>query len=155
MIYLFSGIYPAMVIAIKLRRQIGFYLLQIYLPSALMVAMSWLSFWISASASVERMALGVTLLLTLTTMFYGARSALPQVSYLTALDLWMSTCLIFVVAATLEFAVVHVRCRWRENGMANVICHSKTEDTDSDTSENVSSVTITGLPDEQKTNLET
>ena len=111
-----TGIYQVMGIKIELSRRLGFYLLQIYLPSGLMVAMSWLSFWISYSASVERMALGVTLLLTLTTMFYGARSALPQVSYLTALDLWMTTCLVFVVTAVLEFTVVNVQFHQSENG---------------------------------------
>ena len=114
--FVLTGIYQVMMIKIELSRRLGFYLLQIYLPSGLMVAMSWLSFWISSSASVERMALGVTLLLTLTTMFYGARSALPQVSYLTALDLWMTTCLVFVVTAVLEFTVVNVQFHQSENG---------------------------------------
>uniref|UniRef100_S4RWK8 Neurotransmitter-gated ion-channel ligand-binding domain-containing protein n=1 Tax=Petromyzon marinus TaxID=7757 RepID=S4RWK8_PETMA len=64
----------------KLRRLMGFYLTQTYLPSALLVLLSWISFWINPDAAPARVALGITTVLTLTTQSSGARSSLPKVS---------------------------------------------------------------------------
>ncbi|XP_075912687.1 glycine receptor subunit alpha-2-like [Petromyzon marinus] len=68
----------------KLRRLMGFYLTQTYLPSALLVLLSWISFWINPDAAPARVALGITTVLTLTTQSSGARSSLPKVSRGTA-----------------------------------------------------------------------
>ena len=46
-------------------------------------------------------------MLTMVTLNTGFRSALPPVSYIKAIDIWMATCLIFVFCALLEFAIVN------------------------------------------------
>ncbi|VDO73700.1 unnamed protein product [Heligmosomoides polygyrus] len=50
------------------KRNIGFYIIQIYLPSVLIVVISWVSFWLSRDATPARVALGVTTVLTMTTL---------------------------------------------------------------------------------------
>ena len=86
-------------------------MIQLYVPSALIVILSWVSFWISADAIPARISLGVLTILTMTTQSSGSSQNLPRVSYVKAVDVWMAVCLLFVFAALLEFAVVNVLSR--------------------------------------------
>uniref|UniRef100_S4R9V1 Glycine receptor, alpha 1 n=1 Tax=Petromyzon marinus TaxID=7757 RepID=S4R9V1_PETMA len=63
-----------------LHREMGFYLIQLYVPSALIVIISWVSFWINMEAAPARVALGITTVLTMTTQSTGARASLPKVT---------------------------------------------------------------------------
>ena len=51
--------------------------------------------------------MGMTTLLTLTVMFGATRQNVPRVSYVSYLDIWMVTCIIFVFGSMIEFTVVH------------------------------------------------
>ena len=62
-----------------LRRQQGYYILQIYLPCTLIVVMSWVSFWINKEASPARVALGIMTVLNMSTVGMGNRNDLPKV----------------------------------------------------------------------------
>ena len=81
------------------------------MPSILIVILSWVAFWINIDAIPARVSLGLLTVLTMTTQSTGARGSLPRVSYIKAIDVWMSMCLIFVFASLLEFAVVNVISR--------------------------------------------
>ena len=60
----------------------GYYLIQMYIPSLLIVILSWVSFWINMDAAPARVALGITTVLTMTTQSSGSRASLPKVSAL-------------------------------------------------------------------------
>nr|XP_006811837.1 PREDICTED: glycine receptor subunit alpha-3-like [Saccoglossus kowalevskii] len=92
-------------------RQMGYYMIQTYIPSMLIVILSWVSFWISAESSPARVALGITTVLTMTTQSSGANETLPKVSYVKAIDIWMAVCLLFVFAALVEFAAANYKSR--------------------------------------------
>ncbi|XP_067899137.1 glycine receptor subunit alphaZ1 [Heterodontus francisci] len=90
-----------------LERQMGYYLIQMYIPSLLIVILSWVSFWINMDAAPARVGLGITTVLTMTTQSSGSRASLPKVSYVKAIDIWMAVCLLFVFSALLEYAAVN------------------------------------------------
>ncbi|XP_077489201.1 glycine receptor subunit alphaZ1-like [Amblyomma americanum] len=78
-----------------------------YIPSGLVVVLSWLSFWLDVHAVQGRITLGVTAILTLTTQVVQSRTALPPVDYVKAVDIWLFACLISVFASLLEYAVAY------------------------------------------------
>lgn len=106
-----SGAFPCLEIQFVLKRDIGYFLIQVYVPSILIVILSWVSFWINVDASPARVSLGLLTVLTTTTMSGGARASLPKVSYIKAIDIWMISCLVFVFASLIEYAVVNVLAR--------------------------------------------
>ncbi|CAM9397624.1 unnamed protein product [Lampetra planeri] len=106
-----SGPFSCISVAFDLSRDIGYNLIQLYIPSMLLVIISWLSFWIDMSAAPARASLGITTILTITTQSSAANSQLPKVSYIKAIDVWMGMCQVFVFAALLEFAAVNVMAR--------------------------------------------
>ncbi|XP_006770806.2 PREDICTED: glycine receptor subunit alpha-3 [Myotis davidii] len=102
-----SGKFTCIEVRFHLERQMGYYLIQMYIPSLLIVILSWVSFWINMDAAPARVALGITTVLTMTTQSSGSRASLPKVSYVKAIDIWMAVCLLFVFAALLEYAAVN------------------------------------------------
>nr|AWJ68185.1 putative GABA receptor 3 [Hirudo verbana] len=106
-----TGTHSCISIEFVLHRDIGYFIIQVYVPSMLIVILSWVSFWISIDAHPARVSLGLLTVLTTTTMSGGARESLPRVSYIKAIDIWMIVCLTFVFASLLEYAVVNVLAR--------------------------------------------
>ncbi|XP_019647074.1 PREDICTED: glycine receptor subunit alpha-3-like [Branchiostoma belcheri] len=102
-----TGAFPCIKGEFILERRIGYFLIQIYLPSILIVIISWISFWIHSTSAPARVALAITTVLTLTTHSNSARAHMPRVSYITNMDIWMAACQAFVFAALLEYAVVN------------------------------------------------
>ncbi|GFR69261.1 glycine receptor subunit alpha-2 [Elysia marginata] len=104
-----------------LRRQFGYYIAQVYIPSVLIVVLSWVSFWIDIDAIPARVSLGLLTVLAITTQSTGEKSGLPRVSYIKALDLWMAVCLMFVFMALLEFSYVNVQCRVQKRRQETIL----------------------------------
>ncbi|KAM7364432.1 histamine-gated chloride channel subunit 1 [Cochliomyia hominivorax] len=102
-----TGNFTCLAIVFNLRRRLGYHLLHTYIPSALIVVMSWISFWIKPEAIPARVTLGVTSLLTLATQNTQSQQSLPPVSYVKAIDVWMSSCSVFVFLSLMEFALVN------------------------------------------------
>jgi len=53
------GAFPCLEIRFVLRRDFGYFLIQIYVPSMLVVILSWVSFWINVDASPARVSIGL------------------------------------------------------------------------------------------------
>ncbi|XP_069097104.1 gamma-aminobutyric acid receptor subunit delta isoform X2 [Pleurodeles waltl] len=102
-----AGQFPRLSLHFHLRRNRWVYIIQSYVPSILLVAMSWVSFWITQSAVPARVSLGITTVLTMTTLMVSARSSLPRASAIKALDVYFWICYVFVFAALVEYAFAH------------------------------------------------
>ncbi|KAK6011554.1 Neurotransmitter-gated ion-channel transmembrane region, partial [Ostertagia ostertagi] len=81
--------------------------MQSYVPTTLIVVISWFSFWLDVDAVPARVSLAITTLLTLSTQANAARMALPEVSYMKAIDVWMGACMMFVFGVMIEFTIVN------------------------------------------------
>ncbi|XP_028922398.1 gamma-aminobutyric acid receptor subunit delta isoform X2 [Ornithorhynchus anatinus] len=115
-----AGQFPRLSLHFHLRRNRGVYIIQSYMPSVLLVAMSWVSFWISQSAVPARVSLGITTVLTMTTLMVSARSSLPRASAIKALDVYFWICYVFVFAALVEYAFAHFNADYMKKQKAKV-----------------------------------
>ena len=106
------GNYSCLVAQFHLKRSISFHLIQNYVPSILIVAVSWVSFWMDIESVPGRISLGVITLLTVSNQ--ASVTTVPQTSYVKAIDIWMGTCTGFVFAALVEFTFVNYT--WRTKG---------------------------------------
>ncbi|KAG2466238.1 GBRB3 protein, partial [Polypterus senegalus] len=102
-----TGSYPRLSLNFQLKRNIGYFILQTYMPSTLITILSWVSFWINYDASAARVALGITTVLTMTTISTHLRETLPKIPYVKAIDIYLMGCFVFVFLALLEYAFVN------------------------------------------------
>jgi len=101
-----TGNYSRLACEIQFVRSMGYYLIQIYIPSSLIVVISWVSFWLNRGATPARVGLGVTTVLTMTTLISSTNSALPKISYVKSIDVYLAACFFMVFASLLEYASV-------------------------------------------------
>ncbi|KAH7969296.1 hypothetical protein HPB52_016585 [Rhipicephalus sanguineus] len=102
-----EGPFAMLLVSFQLKRHMGYFLIEVYAPCTLLVVLSWVSFWINREATADRIALGVTTILTMTFLALESRNDLPKVPYCTALDYYVAIGFGFVFATIVEFAIVH------------------------------------------------
>ncbi|CAH1776596.1 unnamed protein product [Owenia fusiformis] len=102
-----KGYFSVLWCTFDLERHMGYFLINVYFPCGLLVIISWVSFWINREATSDRIALGVTTILTMAFLGIDNKKDLPKVSYSTALDWFVAICFAFVLATIVEFSGVH------------------------------------------------
>ncbi|XP_032079427.1 gamma-aminobutyric acid receptor subunit alpha-4-like [Thamnophis elegans] len=102
-----TGEYVVMTVHFHLRRKMGYFMIQTYIPCIMTVILSQVSFWINKESVPARTVFGITTVLTMTTLSISARHSLPKVSYATAMDWFIAICFAFVFSALIEFAAVN------------------------------------------------
>ncbi|KAL7043633.1 hypothetical protein ACKWTF_001603 [Chironomus riparius] len=116
----FVGNYSSLMFTLALKRSFGFYLLDYYFPSILLVAVSWVSFWLQADQTAPRAMLGTSAMLAFITLSSSQNKPLPKVSYIKFSEIWFIVCALFIFASLVEFAFVNLLwaevARWR-NGL--------------------------------------
>ncbi|GAB0097059.1 Gamma-aminobutyric acid receptor alpha-like [Sergentomyia squamirostris] len=102
-----EGEFSVLQVSFNLQRHAGYFLIQVYVPCILIVVLSWVGFWIHREATSDRVGLGITTVLTLSTISLDSRKDLPKVRYATALDWFLLMSFFYCIATLLEFAGVH------------------------------------------------
>lgn len=111
----FVGNYSALIFRIVLDRQTGYYLLDYYFPSMIIIFISWVSFWLQADQTAPRTLLGVTSMLTFITLSASQTRRLPKVSYIKASEIWFIVCTFFIFGSLIEFAFVNLLWRRKKH----------------------------------------
>ncbi|VDP43673.1 unnamed protein product [Heligmosomoides polygyrus] len=106
-IFALSGTWSCVTAEFFVKREVTHHVMQSYVPTTLIVVISWFSFWLDVEAVPARVSLAITTLLTLSTQANAARMALPEVSYMKAIDVWMGACMMFVFGVMIEFTIVN------------------------------------------------
>lgn len=92
----------------------------------LVVFVSWLSFFVDRNSAPARVSLGITTVLTMTTLIMGfGQDSLPVVSYMRALDLYLIVCYLLVFGSFAEYALVNYRSKPDNKRISEVIDASK------------------------------
>ncbi|XP_055684188.1 gamma-aminobutyric acid receptor alpha-like [Lutzomyia longipalpis] len=102
-----EGEFSVLQVSFNMQRHAGYFLIQVYVPCILIVVLSWVGFWIHREATSDRVGLGITTVLTLSTISLDSRKDLPKVRYATALDWFLLMSFFYCIATLLEFAGVH------------------------------------------------
>ncbi|XP_051968984.1 gamma-aminobutyric acid receptor subunit pi-like [Xyrauchen texanus] len=120
-----TGNYPKLIFHFKLKRSILYFILETYVPSSALVVLSWVSFWISQSSVPARICIGVTTVLTMTTLMMGARTSLPNANcFIKAIDVYLGICFSFIFGALIEYAVAHF-CTLHQPNAANAYMYGQ------------------------------
>jgi Neurotransmitter-gated ion-channel transmembrane region len=111
----FVGNYSSISVGFTVVRQSGFYLLQYYVPSILIVGISWVSFWLQADQTAPRATLGATTMLSFITLSSSQTKILPKVSYIKASEVWSMVCIGFIFGSLVEFAFANLLWRRKKH----------------------------------------
>ncbi|KJH46436.1 Neurotransmitter-gated ion-channel transmembrane region [Dictyocaulus viviparus] len=102
-----TGVWSCMTAVFYVEREVMHHVMQTYLPTALIVVISWFNFWLDIDSAPARVSLSITTLLTISTQANAVKLALPEVSYMKAIDVWMGSCMAFVFGVMIEFTICH------------------------------------------------
>jgi len=125
-----SGSYSCINLRFEFERQFGYFLMQVYIPCCMVVAVSWLSFWLGPTAADARISLCVTTILTVVTATYGLNQSVPPASYIKAIDVWTFAIQFMVFASIIQFAYVNyvVNFQWKKALKTLIVSNDEVED---------------------------
>ena len=95
------------------KRGTRYFFLAIIIPLTLIVAMSWVVFWIDPKESGTQIGVAMTSMLTLIAYRFAVASHLPKISYMTLIDIFLLGATLLVFASLAEVIDYLVLCAVR------------------------------------------
>ena len=83
-------------------RRMGFYVIQVFLPTIMIVCLSWITFYMDVTIVGDRLTIAITLLLTMIFLMGYINASLPKVSYAKAIDIYLIVSLVMIILAVTE-----------------------------------------------------
>ena len=117
-----AGNYSRLACQLLFERSLGYYLIHIYVPSSLVVMLSWVSFWLNRESAPARTTLGITTVLTMATLISSTNASLPKINYLKSVDVYLVACFFMVFASILEYACVSYIGRSDQSFLLSAYC---------------------------------
>merc|ERR1711936_884360 len=100
----FLGNFSVAGFEMKISRRSQPYIVSYYLPSGLLVCLSWMTFLLPPEDSLARLSVVLVPVLVLPHLLLNTATTVPTSSGMSALEIWLVSCLCFVLAAFLESA---------------------------------------------------
>lgn len=72
------------------------------------------NFWLDVDSAPARVSLSITTLLTISTQANAVKLALPEVSYMKAIDVWMGSCMVRTQKYLILFPMLDNNCDPRD-----------------------------------------
>eukprot|EP00794_Sanderia_malayensis_P019106 gene19106-21022_t len=98
--------FPKLKATFKIERSFPYFMFHVYIPGALLVALSWSTFYIPATAVPARVTLIVTNFLSTMFIFGSTASMIPMVPYITAMEMYSLVNIIFIILVMMEYILV-------------------------------------------------
>jgi len=111
-------IVPAFSFSFEAQRKVEYFVVKVILPLILIVAMSWIVFWIDPKESGIQISVAITSMLTLIAYRFAVGADLPKVSYLTRLDFFILSATVLVFASLIEVIVTSTLATQEKLGLA-------------------------------------
>ncbi|XP_064469156.1 glycine receptor subunit alpha-3-like [Ornithodoros turicata] len=106
-----TGSFSTLRIGFIFDRQNGFHIIQTYLPTFIVVIVSWLALWIRPDFIPPRAIIGVKTVLTIASIIMTVSTHFPNVNYNKAIDVWMIACIVQVMGVLVEFGIANYLVR--------------------------------------------
>jgi hypothetical protein len=100
--------YSEFVVELSVHRRPDFYLLKVFLPMVLIVALSWAVFWMDESSLGDRLGISFTGLLTVVAYQFILADTLPHLAYLTFMDVLINYSFMMMALTVVENVLVHI-----------------------------------------------
>ncbi|KAG0726719.1 Gamma-aminobutyric acid receptor subunit rho-3 [Chionoecetes opilio] len=88
--------FAVMFVKLQLLRRSGFIIMNVYIPSLLLLVISYLTLYFTPTNFQVRVLASLTSLLVMATLFTQASSSLPKTSYFKMVDVWLLSSIFFI-----------------------------------------------------------